>query len=346
MNDRARNWLATGLTLTIATASGALFAAAGLPVPWLSGPMVAVGALAIAGHRVAMARQVRDLGFLVAGTALGSTVNHEALALLARYPVSIIGLAAGVIAVVAATTLLLQRRHHWDRTTAFLASIPGALSVVMAVAAESNADERRVVVVQSVRLFVLMVVLPFVIMLAPGVSAAVPRSVTSLPELAALFAASTALALVFVWLRVVSALFLGGMVASAGLHLSGIIPDAVPDLVMQSGALVIGAYCGVRFVGTTGAQLVALLRPSLEALVITLGLSLIAALLVHALTGINLAAVLVAFAPGGLEAMVLMGAAMGLDTLYISTHHTVRIIGLMLATPVVTPRSSLTDPAE
>lgn len=346
MSEPAREWFATALTLVLAVAGGAGFSAAGLPVPWLSGPMVLIGALAIAGYSVAMVRLARDLGFLVAGTALGSTVNHEALALLARYPLSLIGLTAGVVAVVAVSTLLLQRRYAWDRTTAFLASVPGALSVVMAVAADSKADVQRIVVVQSVRLFVLMVVLPFAIVLAPGATFAPPRNVTSLSELAVLFAAATALASLFLWLRVVSALFLGGMVASAALHLSGAIPDVVPDLVMQTGTLVIGAYCGVRFVGTTPAQLVALLRPSLEALAITLGLSLVAALAVHALTGINLAAVLVAFAPGGLEAMVLLGAAMGLDTLYISTHHTVRIIALMLATPVITPRAPVTDPAE
>ena len=44
-----------------------------------------------------------------------------------------------------------------------------------------------------------------------------------------------------------------------------------------------------------------------------------------------------AFAPGGVEAMIMMGAAMGLDTLYISTHHVIRSVALNLVTPFFAP---------
>lgn len=331
-----RLWLA--LTLVVATAGGAAFSALGWPVAWLSGPMIAVAALAMTGAPVRFTPTFRDLAFLLAGTSLGSTVTPDALAAIARYPASILGLTISVVASVVVSSYLLERLFGWDRPTAFLASVPGALSMVMALAAESSGDIRRIALVQSVRLFVLVAVLPHAITHGIGVTAAPPAHETvSAAGLAVLFTAALALTAIFSRFRIANPTFLGAMLSSTGLHVSGLVPGEVPDLVMQVGTLLIGAFCGVRFVGTTLRMLVTTLVPGLCVLGIALAIAAAFSFGVHRLTGLDLSAVLVAFAPGGLEAMVLMGAAMGLDTLYISTHHILRAIGLMLLTPLVAP---------
>jgi uncharacterized protein len=40
---------------------------------------------------------------------------------------------------------------------------------------------------------------------------------------------------------------------------------------------------------------------------------------------------LVAFAPGALEAMIILGVALGLDPIYVGLHHIVRFFGLAFA---------------
>ena len=51
----------------------------------------------------------------------------------------------------------------WDRETAFYAAVPGALSYVIAVAATTSADIRKVAVSQSIRIFLLVAALPAII---------------------------------------------------------------------------------------------------------------------------------------------------------------------------------------
>jgi uncharacterized protein len=47
--------------------------------------------------------------------------------------------------------------------------------------------------------------------------------------------------------------------------------------------------------------------------------------------------ILVAFAPGGLEAMLVLGASLGLDPIYVGLHHLVRFFGIALLLPVAMP---------
>jgi membrane AbrB-like protein len=344
MSTAPGRFLPLATTLGAALVGGGVFSALGLPVAWLSGSMVFVAGLALAGVPLALPLPFRDLGFLLAGVAMGSTVTSEALGLIARYPFSVFGLLLSVVVSIVLATLLLQRSFGWDRPTAFLASVPGALSAVMAVAAESSADVRRVAMVQLMRLVVLVVVLPYAIG-GMGKAAAVVRSDMAGPwEFAALFAAAIALTEAFRRMNMANPMFLGAMLASTLLHVTEIIPGQVPDIIMLMGSLLVGAFCGHRFVGTTPAMILSTLAPSLAVLAIVLAVAAGCGVLVHWVTQLPLGAVLVAFAPGGLEAMVLMGAALGLDTLYISTHHVLRAVGLMLVMPLIAPRGESAAP--
>jgi uncharacterized membrane protein AbrB (regulator of aidB expression) len=51
------------------------------------------------------------------------------------------------------------------------------------------------------------------------------------------------------------------------------------------------------------------------------------------LAGVSFANGLVAFAPGGLEAMTVLALILGLDPLYVGIHHLVRFLGIGLVLP-------------
>ena len=51
------------------------------------------------------------------------------------------------------------------------------------------------------------------------------------------------------------------------------------------------------------------------------------------LAGVSFANSLVAFAPGGLEAMTVLALILGLDPLYVGIHHLVRFLGIGLVLP-------------
>ena len=328
----------TAMTVAAAVAGGALFAWLRLPVPWLAGAMIFVAGLAMADAPVRMPTQLRDFGMLVASVSLGSTVSPEALQTIARYPYSLIGLGISIVATVTASRLILERIYGWDTPTAFLSSVPGALSMVMALAADSSGDVRRIAIVQAVRLFALVAVMPLAINATAVAMPVAVHSIVTPGNMALTFLAALATAALFGRFGVANPMFLAGMIAGTLLHVTDLISGDLPEPLAISGMVLVGMFAGMRFGGATIRLLLGVLKPALLVLTVTLGISGVTAVIVHLMTGLKLAGVLVAFAPGGVEAMILMGAAMGLDTLYISTHHVLRSIALNAVTPLFAPR--------
>ena len=60
-----------------------------------------------------------------------------------------------------------------------------------------------------------------------------------------------------------------------------------------------------------------------------------AAWLISTWTGLPFAAVWLAFAPGGLAEMTLISLALGIDVAFVSTHHVVRVVFMVVAAPIV-----------
>lgn len=333
----AAGHLTTLKTLTVGLAGGAAFAYFNLPVPWLAGAMFAVATMAMADIPVDMPLKLRDAGFLFGSVSLGATVTPDALQTIARYPLSLIGLTVTIFATVFFCGRTLERFYGWDRPTAFLASVPGALSMVMALASSSSGDVRRIAIVQAVRLFALVIGLPMAINATMVVAPPVNHTMVSPAGMMVLFLVAFTVATVMER-RIPNPMFLAGMVSSTLLHVSGLIPGELPQPVTVAGMLLVGIFAGVRFAGTTVRMLVSYMGPALIVLAVGLVISAGMSFLIHKLTGLNLAVVLVAFAPGGAEAMIMMGAAMGLDTLYVSTHHVLRTVGLNAVTPFFAPK--------
>jgi uncharacterized membrane protein AbrB (regulator of aidB expression) len=59
------------------------------------------------------------------------------------------------------------------------------------------------------------------------------------------------------------------------------------------------------------------------------------AALAAAVSGVGLGEALVAFAPGGLEAMMVLALILGFDPLYVGTHHLVRMVALGVGVPLL-----------
>ena len=144
------------LTMTIAAAGGALFAALGLPAPWLTGSMTAIVAAAMAGLPVGLPTRLREVAFMLLGISMGSSATPESVAQMQAWPGSLALLALSVVATLFAGAVYLERVHGWDRVTARCASMPGALASVIVMAASSAADLPRVVLAQSIRIFILV----------------------------------------------------------------------------------------------------------------------------------------------------------------------------------------------
>jgi uncharacterized protein len=324
-------------TAAAALVGAVLFHVLGLPAPSLSGAMVGVAALLAAGRKAHMPTLVANGAMLLTGVAMGAAVTPEMLGGFQKYPLSIAIFLLCIGLTLILTQLFLQRFGGWDRLTAFLAATPGALSTVLAVAAETKADMLRLTTVQSFRLFMLVAVLPGLVIATGGGAPLPPRADATLQGLAAMTLAGLAIAIILGRIGMAAPWIFGGLLGSALLHGSGLIEGDAPKIFTEIAFGLVGLYIGCRFSTITWVALREALAMSVGALLIGLAVCASCAWLLHVLTGLPFGMVLVAFAPGGLEAMLVLGASLGLDPIYVGLHHLVRFFGIALLLPVAMP---------
>ncbi|MDQ0512601.1 AbrB family transcriptional regulator [Ancylobacter amanitiformis] len=333
---RSLGWWAASLAL--AFAGGAAFAWAGMPAGWLSGALVVTAVAALCGMPVGVESHVRTATYVVLGTSMGSAITPETLNGITNWPGTMAVLAASIPVMMGAVMLYLVGVAGWDRRSAFFGAAPGALSTILIMAEGSGADLRRVVLSQSLRLFVLVALLP----LALGGLGHQPAGTLPInpvvPDVAS-FLISLGVGILGAFLaerlRLPGGTMVGAMLASGIVHGIGLIEGRLPDALLIAGFVILGANIGSRFAGTRLETLKRFFIDSLVALSLASAVTVIFALIACWLSGEPLAKLLVAYSPGALEAMIIMAFVLGIDPAFVAAHHLARFLLLSLLIPVI-----------
>jgi uncharacterized protein len=324
--------------VVLGTLGGALCFAAGVPAAWLAGSLIAT-IIAIYSHqKLELPEALRTLAFILLGVQTGTSVNADTVARAAQWPLSIVCLAVTVSIIVWACTIYYNRIRKWDMPTSLFASLPGALSLVILLASNSGADMRRVTIAQCIRLFFLIAALPAIIKFVSPlhVIGLASAQMGSIGEIIILVVSSTAAGLVLDWLKIPAGLILGPALVSAGLGLSGVVHGAAPDSILVPANIILGVMIGLRFSGISLTELRASLADGFAGFVIAMAIAVIGAVATSYMADLPIALTLLAFAPGGLEAMTIMAFALNLDPAYVAAHQVARYIGMVLFMPAVT----------
>lgn len=307
----------------------------GLPAAALIGSSLSVAAAAMLKIPLALHPRLRDLAFAVIGISLGAGVERESLAQLGAWSVSLALLMASLATTLGCGMCLLHRGFGIDRRTAVLATSPGTMSNAIALAVEGNEDATTILVLQVMRLLVLVAVVPPVAsLLDAGSSIAFVESMRLWP-LGILVGTALALGLVGSRWGIPAACLLAGMLLSAGAHVAGLVQGPAPDWAVIASFVITGTALGARLTAVTPAQLWKLAGAGLLLVASAVMVSLVFSGLTHALTGIPLAQVWIAYAPGGVEAMAAIGLALGYDPAYVAVHHFARILALVMVIPII-----------
>jgi len=330
--------LANLVQILIAGLGGLAFHWLGIPAAWLSGAAIAVTLWGLSGRAVPMPRALADAAMLVSGASMGAAVTPAAIAAMGRYPSSLILLVIAVLTISSASAFWLMRVSGWRKDDAILASVPGALSTVLAVAADRNASVASIAIVQNLRLFVLIALLPSLVVLTGGggdVGALLGQGqpVASPGEMAFVLLGGLAVGAVFKRLKVAAPVLLGATVVSTASHATGTVSGVIPPVIATGGLVLIGIFIAERFRDIQRSTLRKSLMAGIGSFAIGMGLAVAFAGLAAWLAGVSFADGLVAFAPGGLEAMTVLALILGLDPIYVGIHHLVRFLGIGLILP-------------
>ena len=323
-------------TLAIGTIGGLLFLVAGLPGGLITGAMLAVGSAAMLGRSMAVPAQLTQAVLVLLGISLGSLMSRQLLQHVGAYPVTIGLLALATFCTTFGSSYYLQRMHGWDRTSAFLAASPGALSQIALLAIEKGADMPAIAVVQTLRVIILTAALPLILVATGLTSSSAPAltmTVASPLGLVGLIGASVAVSLVLRMMNFPASWLFGAMIGSSVLHGAGLIDGGLPPLVRGIALIGIGTLIGSRFSRMRTSTLLRHLTAGLGSFAIAIVISAAFVMLVAWTTNVRFADVLVAYAPGAMDAMLALALTLHIDPIFVGAHHLSRFIFVTIATP-------------
>lgn len=330
------------LSLGVGGAGAAFGYMINLPLYMLTGPAVLVSVLSLFGLRLGIVPFLRDIAFLFIGIGIGSGVNAEAAAAMLRWPLAFVALAIMLVVAMVLSGIMMVKGFGFDRRSAVLASAPGHLSFVIALGETYGVNLTRVTVAQSVRVLLLTLTVPAiaaVMGLDMSQGLAQNGSILGAPTIAVL----VVLALITGWvlerLRVPAPLLIGAMLVSSVGHLSDIAPGVLEPKVTMACLVTMGTLIGSRFGGTTPAMLFRYAGGGVAITALTTVLAIGFAVPVSMFLDMPLPHVLVAFAPGGLETMIVMGAVLGANPGFVAACHVGRLLVLSVLIPIMAARA-------
>jgi hypothetical protein len=323
-------------TVAIGAAGGVLSLVAHLPGGLISGAMIAVGLAAIAGRPLALPAIVTQSVLVLLGISLGSLVSAQLLQHIGAYPLTIGLLALATICSTFGSSFYLQRFHGWDQTSAFLAGSPGALSQIIILAAEKGANVPAIAVVQTLRVILLTAVLPLLLTLtglAPTSPPAVAVAIASPFELAELIAAALACALLLRLIKFPATWLFGAMFGSILLHGLGLVEGGLPPWLRGVALVGIGSLIGTRFARMSSRTLLGHINGALGSFAVAILISGVFVAVIALMTPVHFADIIVAFAPGAMDAMLALALTLHIDPIFVGAHHLSRFVFVTIATP-------------
>ncbi|MEO8754309.1 MAG: AbrB family transcriptional regulator [Casimicrobiaceae bacterium] len=327
--------------LAIGAAAGYVCSLLRTPIPWMLGPLFSLAFLRVAGVDIGVPTPVRYGGQWLIGTALGLYFTPQVVREVAGLWYLLLAGAVFAVAVGYASAFVLARMSGLDRITAVFASVPGGAAEMAVLGERFGARVDRVAAAQSLRMLIVVAVIPAVYTLS-GVHGADPYvqgASTFVPLGFVLLIAATGVGgLVFQRFRVPNAFVLGSLAVAIPLTAFEIDLSAMPQIASNAGQCLLGCALGSRFQRDflqgahrfVGAVLVSVL----------LGMALSAlfgAGMAYA-SGLHPATLVLGTAPGGIAEMCITAKVLQLGVPLVTAFHVARVVVILLATVPVFAR--------
>jgi len=323
------------LLLTAAIGLAGALAATGLklPLPWFTGPLMAVAVANMAGGRLAPLPHARDAGQWIIGTVLGLYFTPEVVREVLHLAPWIGASTLFMIVLGLAGALLLRRLTAESGTTSFFAMPIGGASEMAAQAERYAARVDRVAAAHSLRIMLVALLVPFALQ-GWGVQGSDPYDAAvrqfdpvGFVVLAALTGGG---AIVLLRLRAPNVFMIGPLLVAAALTAGGITLSGMPTAVANAGQWLIGVALGVRFTPEFFRAAPRYLAAVALVTLLYLGVSALFGLWLAKPAGLAAATAVLATTPGGIGEMAITAKVLKLGAPIVTAFHSIRMVIVVL----------------
>lgn len=322
--------------LAIALIGALLASYLNMPLPWLLGPLLTALLFGSVGRPLACDPCWRLGGQIIIGMALGLYFTPDLVQAVTAYWGFIL---LGIIWSLLLGMLLagLQYRiNGLDWATAWFSSAIGSASEMVNIAERQHAQVEKVVAAHSLRIVVLVVLVPLFMSLYFQVDWSSVNIQKTEPyrflQLLLLFALALLFGKVFQLLNILNAWILGPLTIIGLLSYLGLLHFSFPDWFIFLGQLCIGWSLGSKFPFNFLKNNKKFIGLTFIFNVLALALSIVFALLLIHVSHADEQTLILGFSPGGIAEMSLTAKALGLAVPIVVAFQLSRLIFVILTT--------------
>lgn len=138
-----------------------IFLSLHIPLPWILGPLVAVFLLNyFTNYPHKQDKNILNIAFLITGAQIGSSFSKETIEHVVPYFLPFLVITVLLIAICIWSGSLLAKYAKMEQTTGILGSVPGGLSVMVAMSDSMNANTGLVAIFHAIRLMAVLFLVP------------------------------------------------------------------------------------------------------------------------------------------------------------------------------------------
>ncbi|WP_418180019.1 AbrB family transcriptional regulator [Aliarcobacter lanthieri] len=333
------------LALLVAFCGSILFIFLHLPLPWLLGSIFATTVL-IRFQKIPIQspKVFSPPARILIGLTIGSAFTPQILEFIPHYAISLLLVIPFTILVIFFGTYYYYKVLKYDLKTSYLGSMPGGVIEMVIIGQELKADTSKITLMQSSRLFFVVVSLPFIIQYIFQIDIRGNQLLTTpikdidLFEFSYIYIFGILAAFIAKKLRITAAYLIGPMIISMVLYSSGFVHTHIPDELLKFIQIIFGSIIGFTFKNVDLKTILKTLVATLGHFIILLILCTIFILIIYHFMDFKALDILLAFGPGGQTEINLIAILVGANLPYITLHHIVRLFIVMNIAPVIAKR--------
>lgn len=319
-----------------------------LPAAGLVGSMILVTIFNILFSRAYFPRDLRFYMKVAAGIYVGTGIKLKNILDLKSDVKSVIVVAPLMLLLSCTLGFLIYNMSELDLVTSFLGTAPGGTQEMTIMAAEMNGSPSKVALMQVLRVFFSISVLPSILQLI--IKHSKNRSIQTVQRdvqepsdtegrkthwthyvLLAVF--GVALGKLFDLLNIPSGSLLGGMAAAIGLSVIKIEPKLSRNIMF--GIQVFSGTCiGAGITYKDVVEITQIILPVIIMLVVQIFITIILGIIMTRLSSVDICTALYSCAPGGLSDMVLIASESNADAAKITAFHVIRVLSVVIFYPI------------
>lgn len=330
------------LGLLVGLAGGGLFWLIGTPLPWTLGALFATAAVSISGRRWYLPNVAANVARPFVGILAGSAFTYTVVQSIPGWWDVIVVLILYSLLMTILGWWFLRRFWGYDSVTAFFSSAPGGLGEFALLGASLGADVRRLVLLHAARIVTVVFTIPFAVQyfLHPEIDLTRAVAVSHGPagtwiDYAILIACGAVGFVIGCPFRKIGGIMIVPMLLSAAVHATGLTEVSPPSWLIALAQVVIGSIAGSRFAGIGWRELHTTVAQGVLWAVVLIATAMLAAWACTLFSDATLAGLVLAFAPGGLVEITIVAYAIGFEVAFIVTLQLVRIVAVLLMSPVI-----------